>query len=60
MNENRIHCVVLNTQGNPIPFANVIVFKSLKDTIPNKILSADNQGKFRLRCGSPWIAHQAC
>ena len=26
MNENRIHCVVLNTQGNPIPFANVIVF----------------------------------
>jgi phosphoribosylformimino-5-aminoimidazole carboxamide ribonucleotide (ProFAR) isomerase len=29
MNENRIHCVVLNTQGNPIPFANVMVFKSL-------------------------------
>ena len=56
MNENRIHCVVLNTQGNPIPFANVIVFKSLKDTIPNKILSADNQGKCNLDMDVPiWL-----
>lgn len=53
MNENRIHCVVLNTQGNPIPFANVMVFKSLKDSIPSKILSADNQGNFKLDIDVP-------
>lgn len=46
----------MNTQRNPIPFANVIVFKSLKDTIPNKILSADNQGKFNLDMDVPiWL-----
>ena len=56
MNENRIHCVVLNTQGNPIPFANVMVFKSLKDSIPSNILSADNQGNFKLDIDVPiWL-----
>ena len=34
----------------------MIVFKSLKDTIPNKILSADNQGKFNLDMDVPiWL-----
>lgn len=60
MNENRIHCVVLNTQGNPIPFANVIVFKSLKDTIPNKILSAENQGKCNLDMDVPFWLKVSC